>query len=161
MSLKPLNILLIGYGNPGRLDDGLGPAVADAIEKKVLPGVTVDSNYQLSVEDADAIAKNDVVLFVDADTSGPEPFWIERVDPEKEISFSSHSISPNALMDMSANMFGGHAKGYIVGIRGYEFNEFGERLSLQAVHNMNETIAFLEIALKENDFERYAQKYKK
>jgi Ni,Fe-hydrogenase maturation factor len=27
-------ILVIGYGNPGRLDDGLGPHLADAISKK-------------------------------------------------------------------------------------------------------------------------------
>ena len=27
-------VLIIGYGNPGRLDDGLGPALADLMEKK-------------------------------------------------------------------------------------------------------------------------------
>ena len=49
-------ILVIGYGNPGRLDDGLGPAVASAMEEFNLPGVSVDSNYQLTVEDAASAA---------------------------------------------------------------------------------------------------------
>lgn len=43
-------ILLIGYGNPGRGDDGLGPALAAAIEAMELPGVTVEADYQLMVD---------------------------------------------------------------------------------------------------------------
>ena len=50
----PRKVLLIGYGNPGRLDDGLGPALAAAVEKLAIPGVTVDADYQLNVEDAAA-----------------------------------------------------------------------------------------------------------
>ena len=34
-------MLLLGYGNPGRLDDGLGPALAAQVERLALPGVTV------------------------------------------------------------------------------------------------------------------------
>jgi len=29
-------VLLIGFGNPGRLDDGLGPALAEIFEEKSL-----------------------------------------------------------------------------------------------------------------------------
>ena len=55
--------LFIGYGNPGRLDDGLGPAMAEAVEKLNLPGVVTDSDYQLTVEDAAEVAKYDLVIF--------------------------------------------------------------------------------------------------
>lgn len=153
-------VLLIGYGNPGRLDDGLGPALAERIETKQLKGVTVDSNYQLSVEDADAISKHDFVLFVDASVSGREPFWIEKVDPKKEVSFSSHSISPEALMDMSNNMLDGKTLGYIMGIRGYEFNEFGEKLSAKAKENLDAAVQFVEKAIVEKEFDRYVSEYK-
>ena len=156
----PSTVLLIGYGNPGRLDDGLGPALADVFEAKQLDGVTVDSNYQLSVEDADAIAQHDVVLFVDASVSGREPFWFDRVDPKKEVSFSSHSISPEALMDMSNNILNGNTRGYILGIRGYEFNEFGERLSSKANENLAEAVKFVEMALSDKQFDRYVSEYK-
>lgn len=153
-------VLLIGYGNPGRLDDGLGPALADAIEAMNLSGVTVDSNYQLSVEDADAISQHDFVLFVDASVSGREPFWLDRVDPRKEVSFSSHSISPEALMDMANNMLKGNTQGYILGIRGYEFNEFGERLSAKATDNLSEAVKFVERVLSDKQFDRYVSEYK-
>lgn len=153
-------ILLIGYGNPGRLDDGLGPALANAIEAKQLAGVTVDSNYQLSVEDADDIAKHDFVLFVDADVQGREPFWFGKVEPKKEVSFSSHSISPEALMDMANNLLNGNTVGYILGIRGYEFNEFGERLSTKAKLNLDAAISFIENAIAEKQFDSYASTYK-
>jgi hydrogenase maturation protease len=153
-------VLLIGYGNPGRLDDGLGPALADAIEAMNLSGVTVDSNYQLSVEDADAISRHDFVLFVDASVSGREPFSLDRVDPRKEVSFSSHSISPEALMDMANNMLKGNTQGYILGIRGYEFNEFGECLSSKATHNLSEAVRFVEKVLSDKQFDRYVSEYK-
>lgn len=154
-------VLLIGYGNPGRLDDGLGPALAEIFEKKQLSGVTVDSNYQLSVEDADVIAKHDYVLFVDASVDGREPFWFDKVDPKKEVSFSSHSISPEALMDMSNNMLDGRTQGYILGIRGYEFNEFGEQLSAKALTNLNEAVAFVEKVIADKQFDSYISEYKK
>jgi DNA-binding response OmpR family regulator len=44
-------VLVIGYGNPGRLDDGLGPALAETLQRLDLPGVTVDADYQLTAED--------------------------------------------------------------------------------------------------------------
>ena len=45
-------ILLIGFGNPARADDGLGPALAEEIESKNIPDVTVETDYQLTIEDS-------------------------------------------------------------------------------------------------------------
>ena len=90
-------ILLIGYGNPGRVDDGLGPALADAVSKSHIPGATVDANYQLQVEDARAVADHDVIVLADADVRCDPPFSFELIQPSSEVSFSSHSISPASL----------------------------------------------------------------
>ena len=49
-------MLIIGYGNPGRRDDGLGPALAEIMEAKRLRGVAVDAVLDASqpvVEPAD------------------------------------------------------------------------------------------------------------
>ena len=91
-----LRILLLGYGNPGRRDDGLGPALAEAVEKLDIPGVDVDSNYQLIVEDAHTIAGHDVVIFVDADVAGPEPFHFRQIEAagKQKAGFSTHSVEP-------------------------------------------------------------------
>ena len=40
-----MKILIVGYGNPGRQDDGLGAGFVEAVEQKHLEGVTVDSDY--------------------------------------------------------------------------------------------------------------------
>ncbi|MCK5785166.1 MAG: hydrogenase maturation protease [Candidatus Sabulitectum sp.] len=151
-------VLIIGYGNPGRLDDGLGPVFAEEMEKLELEGVTVDSNYQLAVEDSAAIAEHDYVVFVDADISCPAPFRFSRVVPKHHMSFSSHSISADALMAMAEDLLSSKAEGYMLGIRGYEFNEFGERISQNARRNLDEALVFMKQALKDCDFAKYVNR---
>ncbi|EAV45491.1 Ni,Fe-hydrogenase maturation factor [Stappia aggregata IAM 12614] len=63
-------MLLIGYGNPGRGDDGLGPALSEAIAARSLPGLEVDTDYQLVAEHALAVSSHDVVIFADAEIGG-------------------------------------------------------------------------------------------
>jgi hydrogenase maturation protease len=135
--------LLIGYGNPGRLDDGLGPACAKAVEALGLPGVTVEANYQLNVEDAAQLAEHDVVVFVDASVSAREPFEIETIEPAGRISFTTHSVEPGSLLTMARDLYGEVPRAYMVAIRGYEFNEFEERLSERATENLSAAVRFL------------------
>jgi hydrogenase maturation protease len=137
-------VLLIGYGNPGRLDDGLGPAFADAVAQRRLPGVTVDADYQLLVEDAAAASAQDVVVFADAAVSGREPFSFRRVEPSSETGFTTHSLAPEAVLGLARDMFGSRAEGYLLGIRGYLFNDFGEQLSDGARANLDAAVRFLE-----------------
>ncbi len=142
-------ILLIGYGNPGRLDDGLGPALAAAMEGCGAEGLTVDADYQLTVEDADAVAKHDIVIFADAAVDGQEPFYVEEVQPKEALSFSSHSVEPGVLLHMAQTLFRASTRAYILGIRGYEFNEFGEGLSPRATENLEKAIAYMRQVIEE------------
>jgi len=147
MTCSSAKVLVIGYGNPGRLDDGLGPALAEAITQMNLPNVTVDSNYQLTVEDAEAIARHDVVIFADASVAGTEPFEFRCISPKPYGSFTTHSVTPEAVLGLAEELFAAHAKGYVLAIRGYEFNEFGERLSAHATDNLTAAVQFAESAL--------------
>ena len=65
-----MKILIYGYGNPGRQDDGLGNAFTNRIQEWVaiegLHDFHFDSNYQLNIEDAEAISNMDLVIFADA-----------------------------------------------------------------------------------------------
>ena len=146
-------VLLIGFGNPGRIDDGLGPALADAIEKISLEDVTVDSNYQLTVEDSSAVADHDVVIFVDASVDCSEPFAFSKIEPKADISFTTHSIEPESVLGLAYQLFDAKTSGYLLGIRGYEFNEFGERLSDKAQNNLLEAIKFIEDVLRNQKFD--------
>ena len=149
------DILLIGYGNPGRLDDGLGPALAEAIEAMSLPGVTVESDYQLSVEDAAEVAGHRLVIFADADSAGAEPFSLTRIAPAgKTTSFSTHSVRPEAVLALAGELFGAQPDAYVLAIRGYQFDEFGEQLSPQARKNLTAAVAFIADAIRQRHFEQ-------
>ena len=141
-------ILIYGYGNPGRLDDGLGPALADAVEKLGLPGVDVESNYQLQAEDAHTVAGYDAVIFADADINGKEPFDFRSIRSGVQTSFTSHSFEPQEVMKLAKELFGAKTRGYIIGIRGYEFNEFGEKISPKAAANLKKSVKFVRDAVK-------------
>jgi hydrogenase maturation protease len=154
------NVLVYGYGNPGRQDDGLGPAVIEALEPLGLEGVTLDANYQLSVEDAALVAEHDAVVFVDADAAGPAPFWFGAIEPRWETSFSTHSVRPEAVLGLARGALGGSTAGYVLGIRGYAFDEFGERLTDAARRNMEAALAFLGTALAERRFEEYVRDHR-
>src|ERR1035441_6445297 len=64
-------LLVIGYGNTLRGDDGVGPRVAEAIEKLNLPGVRTLVCQQLSPEYADPVSRARTVVFVDAAVDAP------------------------------------------------------------------------------------------
>ncbi len=152
MSQETRRVLLIGFGNPGRLDDGLGPALAALAEKMNLPDVTVDSDYQLCLEDAEAVARHDVAIFADADVSGPEPFSFRRLEPAPSMTFSTHSLKPAAVLGLARQAFGAETERYMLGIRGYAFNEYEETLSERARANLAEAAAFIERLCRSGDF---------
>ncbi len=136
-----VQVLILGYGNPGRQDDGLGPALAEAIERRGLPGVTVESNYQLTVEDAAEVARCDVVVFADAAITGTEPFALERIEPAAEwASFTSHHLDPRAVLTLAAELFSARPEAYLLTIRGYEFDVLEERLSAEAQANLEAAV---------------------
>ena len=152
-------MLLIGYGNPGRGDDGLGPAFAEHFEKLEIPGLVVDIDYQLTVEDATTVAQHAVVVFVDADLNGPEPFWIREIEPETDPGVHSHSVSPEAVMGFARALLKAEVTGYLIGIRGYAFEHFDERLSPPARQNLSAALKFFEPIFRSGVFKEAARVY--
>lgn len=140
----PERILLIGYGNPGRGDDGLGPCCGAAVEALKLDSVRVEINYQLNVEDAAELAGFDLVIFADASVDCVEPFAFTRLAAKRELNFSTHSVAPAALLAMADELFNAPVVGYTLAIRGYRFNEFVEELSEKATENLRAAVGFLQ-----------------
>lgn len=159
MTSSGQRILLIGYGNPGRLDDGLGPALAACIEGLAIPGVTVESDYQLSVEHAHDLTSYDVVIFADADTSTNEPFYFRRLIPSVSSGLGSHEVSPGEVVSLALTLFGATTQAYLLGIRGYEFNNFGEQLSDVARNNLAAAVDFLSSVIHKGNFDEAARTY--
>jgi len=129
-------ILLIGYGNPGRGDDGLGPALAEAIEGMALPGVTVDVDYQLTVDHAAMIAAHDLVIFADAMIGLDAPYRLAPVSSTPPETLGSHQVSPEAALALAGLLFGHSPPGWVLAIAGTAFGEVHEGLSPQAQDNL-------------------------
>jgi len=136
-------VLFLCYGNPARLDDALGPSFAVRLERENIDGVTVEADYQLSVEDALSVSQHELVVFVDASLEGDEPFRLKRIAPSFDLSFSTHSVDPEHLMGLAERLFNSRALGFALGIRGYCFNEFGESLSRGATENLEAAVRFV------------------
>jgi len=151
------SVLVIGYGNPGRQDDGLGPALAEAVERLCIPDVTVEAEYQLTVEDAATVALHRYVVFADASVAGREPFFFSRVPPATHTSFSTHSLEPEAVLALGRDLFQADTKGYALGIRGYRFNEFGEALSDEGQQNLAAALHFIVPLLTTRTFDAAAE----
>jgi len=146
-------VLVIGYGNPGRLDDGLGPTCAESIERMRIPGVSVDADYQLTVETACAAAQHEYVVFADASVGCPEPFVFRPVHPAGQGTFSTHLVEPEDVMALARDLFRAGTKGYTLGIRGYEFDAFGEILSAKASDNLAAALRFIVPVLRDCSFD--------
>jgi hydrogenase maturation protease len=156
-ALSAPTVLVIGFGNPGRLDDGLGPALAAAVESRGFPGVKVESNYQLSVEDAAQIAEHDVVIFADAHVSCADPFVFQAIAPRRQGSFTSHSVVPDAVLGLAHEVFAATTKAFLLGIRGHEFNEFEERLSGNASANLDAAVDFVADLLEQGSISGFVK----
>ena len=144
--LAPARVLVLGYGNPGRQDDGLGPAAAARIEAHGWPHVTAYDNYQLNIEDAVDVAEHDVVWFVDAARTGSAPFTIQELTPTPTLEFTSHLVRPEAILAMAEQYYAATPRAFLLGIRGYAF-EFIEALTPAASDNLDCAVAMLESEL--------------
>ena len=138
----PPRVLVLGYGNPGRQDDGLGPAVAARIDSLGWPNLTAFDNYQLTIEDAMDVAEHDVVWFVDAAKTGPSPYDVHELEPASTIEFTSHIVRPESILAIARQLYGGAPQAFLLAIRGYEF-EFIEALTPGAMENLHEALAML------------------
>jgi hydrogenase maturation protease len=135
-------VLVLGYGNPGRRDDGVGPAIVEELAGMGIPGVTAESDYQLSLEAAADLAEADKAVFVDAALEGPEPFQVRPLSPSATIRFSTHAFGPESLLAVCEEAYQRAPEALLVGVRGYEF-DIAEGLSSRAQANSRAALEFI------------------
>ena len=136
-------ILILGYGNPGRGDDGLGPALASRMAERGWPGVEVQIDYQLTVEHAMDLARARRVVFVDARVDGTEPFDFAVAAPSRAGDIASHSLSPETVLALAETLYDSAPEAWILGISGAEFGRVHEGLSDTARRNLDRAERFL------------------
>lgn len=134
--------LVIGIGNPSRGDDALGPMLVSHLETQGLTGVELLTDFQLQVEYALDLQDRETVIFVDAAMAGPEPFSFSPTGPAEDTSYSSHALSPSALLHAYEKLFGVPPQAYTLAIRGYQF-DLGTPLSDLASANLEAATQFI------------------
>jgi hydrogenase maturation protease len=130
------NVLVIGYGNPLRGDDGVGWKAAEALAAESAGPVAVMPCHQLTPELADPISRSDLVIFVDAccdNIPGKLSSHLVRPDTSSCDGFS-HRVDPAALLASAARLYGRCPEAILISVSG-EFFGYAEELSpaVQAV----------------------------
>lgn len=144
MTRAPL--LVLGVGNPSRGDDALGSLFIDrageTLRSEVSAGrVEFLCDYQLQVEHALDLVGRQRVVFVDASVQAEAPYRYGRVEPHRDASFSSHAMSPAAVLDTHRTIVGEPPPAWILAIRGDRF-ELGEDLTPAAAANLEAALVF-------------------
>ncbi|MBN1894697.1 hydrogenase maturation protease, partial [bacterium] len=156
MNADSLRILIHGYGNPGRRDDGLGVVFSERMEAwaagRGLSHIRTDCDYQLHIEDAAALAEADQVYFVDASRSDIDSFRLSGVEPEVRPGFTGHSVTPGYVLHLCEALYGRRPACFLLEIRGTDW-EMGEGLSVEAARNLEQAFEFLCRRLAQGDIE--------
>jgi hydrogenase maturation protease len=121
-------LLVFGWGNLSRGDDALGPLCIERLRAVLGPSARVEflDDYQLQIEHALDLAGRQRVLFVDASLSCRAPFEVTQLAAEQDASFTTHALSPQALLHVYRNLRGeAPPPCTLLAIRGERF-ELGE-----------------------------------
>ena len=124
-------ILVIGYGNTLRSDDGVGPRVAEAVAALNLPGVRAVVCPQLTPELAEPLSQARMVIFVDAAVDRPREVRLRSLTPAATSQTMAHAADPSTILALARDLFGRAPEAWWLTIPAADLG-FGEGLSLLA-----------------------------
>lgn len=140
---EPSGILIIGYGNTLRGDDGVGPRVAEAVEKLRLSNVRTLICQQLSPEHADPISRAQSVIFVDAAMDAPMEVQLRPLEPGETSQLMAHAADPRTMLALARDVFGHAPAAWWLTIPAVKM-EFGEELSPEARRGCSEALEMIQ-----------------
>jgi hydrogenase maturation protease len=148
-------LLILGYGNPDREDDGvawhilraltakLGLVSPDSYEDEFPASPEIDLAFalQLTPEMAEDIITYEHVCFVDAHTGSiPEPVRLIDVESEFQASPFTHHLTPHSLLSMCETIYRKKPEAVLLSVLGHRFlfsrqlSKDTDRLVPQAVY---------------------------
>jgi hydrogenase maturation protease len=139
-------VLVVGYGNPLRSDDGIGWHAARLLATDSrLDGARVLAQHQLAPELAEDISQASLVVLVDAAAEGdPGSVSVRQIEPRPATPATwSHHLDPETLAGLAQTLHGAVAPIVLVSVAAATFAE-GDRLSSalqQALPEVIEVVA--------------------
>jgi len=128
-----MKVLVLGYGNPYRGDDGLGPLLAERVAQWLASlgeGAELWVGQQLLPELAEELVNHDVAIFCDASAVPLEDgFLLEELDISSDPEgLTLHSVSPQWLLGLAQSLAGRMPKACLLSVEGESF-DFREGLT--------------------------------
>ena len=124
-------VLVVGYGNPLRGDDGIGWHAARLLATDIrLAGARVLTLHQLLPELAEDVVRASLVVLVDASTQGePGSLSVRRIEPRPATPGTwSHQLHPETLAGLAKELYGAAPPMVLVSVAAGSFAE-GDGLS--------------------------------
>lgn len=117
------HILIVGYGNPLRCDDGVGWLAAEALSRSLpFPEIEIVIRHQLTPELADTLRYADLIFFIDAAQEGrPGELTCEPLTLQPGI-VRSHQLSPAGLLALAQQLYGATPRAFAVSLCGECFD---------------------------------------
>lgn len=145
MAARP-PLLVLGVGNPSRGDDALGPLFIERLTELLASelgsgAVELLTDFQLQIEHALDVAGRSRVVFVDASVSVAPPFAFRQIAARRDGSHTTHSLSPEAVLDAHGRIAGTPPEAWVLAIRGERF-ELGEPLTARAEAHLHAALTF-------------------
>ncbi len=141
-------MVVIGYGNDLRSDDGVGQRVAQEIASWKLPHLTSLFVHQLTPELAAYLANAELAIFIDACfTRVGEDVQIQSIAPVYSSATTGHTSDPRSLLALTQVLYNRVPIAWWVQIPGINF-ELGEELSPTAEIGMQLAIAQINDLIK-------------
>lgn len=141
--------LVFGWGNPSRGDDALGPAFIERMQRRELTHpewgqLDFQTDFQLQVEHTLDMRGHSRVLFVDASATCPTSFSLLALMPAKDDSFTTHSMTPQALLHAYWELEKEPPPpAWLLAIRGERF-ELGDALSPASEQHLQAALRWVE-----------------
>lgn len=160
-----IRLVVIGYGNPSRGDDALGPELVQRLQRHLdqhreLSDIEVIEDFQLQIEHSLDLVDRDLVLFMDASVSCKAPFAFTRLESREDSSYSTHALSPEAVLHVYLTTQATiPPPAYLLAVRG-ETWDLGHPLSETASKNLELAWDFLVRLIQEREPTTWAARAK-
>jgi len=139
-----MHLVIFGWGNESRGDDGLGPLLLRQLETADWPETTVIEDFQLQLEHALDLRGADMALFLDAGRDTPAPFLFKEIFASGGMTHTSHALPPQSVLDVFRQVERAEPPpSFLLCVRGESFG-LGEGLSPQGVERLAQASAFLD-----------------
>ncbi|WP_294541699.1 hydrogenase maturation protease [uncultured Rhodoblastus sp.] len=124
-----MKLVVFGWGNISRGDDGVGPLLLARIEQAGWDDAVLIEDYQLQLEHALDLEGADLALFIDAGADTPAPFTFREIFACEGMTHTSHALAPESVLAVFVQVTGkAPPPAFLLGVRGENF-ELGAGLS--------------------------------